>query len=230
MCGRFTRQYTWRQVHDFLDLHFPQFEEMAPSYNAAPTQIEPVCRLNKDGQRELTPMKWGLVPSWSKEPGSGFINARAETAATKPTFRSAFANRRCLVPVSGFYEWKKVGKGKQPFYIRLLNDPIMCFAGLWERHGKDDEAEDTFTIITTEPNELMVGIHNRMPVILRPDQFDAWLHPDAPSQPALAPFPAKEMEAFEVSTRVNSPKNNDPSLLKREGEDDEPTSLWGAAS
>src|SRR5690606_27298407 len=122
MCCRFTRTYSWREVHDFLNLTFPSLDEMAPSYNVAPTQMAPICRLTDEGKRELASLQWGLIPTWAKETTAGVINARAETAATKPMFRSAFARRRCLVPVSGFYEWKKLPKRKQPFYIRLIND------------------------------------------------------------------------------------------------------------
>ncbi len=222
MCGRYTREFTWKQVRDFLDVRFPDEMELRPSYNIAPTQPAPVCRLNKAGERELTLMGWGLKPGWkggaaSGSGESGPINARCETAATNPLFRSAYESRRCLVPASAFYEWRKVGKRKQPFYIRLLNDPIFCFAGLWERRrgAGGGGAEDTFTILTTQANELVAGIHDRMPVILRPEDHEAWLKGGKVPQSAFEPFPAEEMEVFPVSPRVNTPKNDDPSLIAR---------------
>ena len=136
MCGRYTRQYSWRDVCAFLDLHFPSVEELNRRYNVAPSQRSPVCRLGEDGERAMSVMRWGFTPSWSKDGKPGLINARSETAATNGMFRSAFRSRRCLVPASGFYEWQKRESGaKQPYLIRLLNAPIFCFAALWESWG-----------------------------------------------------------------------------------------------
>lgn len=232
MCGRFTRQYSWRDVHGFLDLQFPSVEELSTSFNVAPTQPSPVCRTAKDGGRELAIMRWGLTPSWSKDGKPGPINARAETAATNGMFRSAYKSRRCLVPVSGFYEWqKREGGAKQPFLIRLLNDPIFCFAGLWESWRGGGDAVQSFTVLTTEPNELMATIHDRMPVIVRPSEFGGWLGDGSPPAGVFDPFPAEEMQALPVSTRVNSPRNNDPSLaepVEPEDLDEGEPSLFGS--
>jgi putative SOS response-associated peptidase YedK len=147
------------------------------------------------------------------------INARAESVAEKPSFRSAFKKRRCLVPGDGFYEWKKTAKKKQPFYIRMKDGQPFAFAGLWERwHPPDGKEVETFTIITTEPNDLMRTIHDRMPVILHPKDFEAWLNPGIEDAQRLAhllrPFPAENMEARPVSARVNSPKNDGPQCLE----------------
>jgi len=200
---------------------FPNFPAR---YNLAPTQDGPVVRLNPETrQRQMDLLRWGLIPSWAKEAkiGNSLINARAETVATKPAFRNAFAKgRRCLVAADGFYEWKKDEDGtKQPWRITMKSGGPFAFAGLWE-NWKDPEGNwvRTFTIITTGPNELMERIHNRMPVILHPDNFGHWLgEKDAPADfllGLLEPYPAEEMTAYPVSTRVNSPKNEGPELIK----------------
>jgi putative SOS response-associated peptidase YedK len=215
MCGRFTRQYTWAQLHRLLDIRYPSAEEMGPSWNVAPTQRSPVCRVGNDGERELAIMRWGFTPQWSPDAKPGPINARCETVATNGMFRAAYRSRRCLVPISSFYEWRTTEAGKQPFSIRLLHDEVICLAGLWEGWAKDAEAIESFTVLTTTPNELMATIHNRMPVILRPQDYDAWLGAPEPPPELLCPFPAEEMEAVPVSTRVNSPRNNDAALCAR---------------
>ena len=252
MCGRFTREYTWRQLHELLSLtiefpeHWRDAAAFAPSYNVAPTQDSPVCRVARDDGggggresdvagppgREVVPMQWGLRPAWVDKPGLAPINARSETVATSPMFRQAFKKRRCLVPVSGFYEWKKDAGRKRPHYIRLRDEPVMCFAGLWEyrsegsngsangaKNGGEEEraALLTFTILTTRPNALMQDIHDRMPVIVDPARFEEWLVADAPEASIFEPFPPDRMEAYEVSTRVNSPKNNVPGLVEPVG-------------
>jgi putative SOS response-associated peptidase YedK len=221
MCGRFTHHYTWREVHDFLDLEIPPApggaedeQSLRPSYNVAPTYSVPVCRLTRDGQRELVPMTWGFNPGWSESVKPGPINARCETVATNPMFRDAYRSRRCLVPANGFYEWQTTGGPKQPYYIRLLNDPLFCFAGLWGSRYVDGRKERTFTILTTNANALVAKVHDRMPVILRPSDHAAWLAGEAPPS-VLAPFPADEMEAYPVATRVNTPRHDDRSLLDR---------------
>lgn len=221
MCGRFTREFSWRQVHDFLDITWPSIEEMGPAYKIAPTQHIPVCHLDNADHRRLSLMQWGFLPAWATADTRPLINARSETVATSAMFRGAFKSRRCLVPASGFYEWKKLPDdraAKVPMYIRLINDPILCFAGIWETsrpHGESNRAPVTSAaILTTRPNELMAGIHDRMPVIIPPDRFDAWLHPDTNPKSFFEPFPAELMEAFPVSTRVNSPRNDDASLVR----------------
>ncbi len=157
---------------------------------------------------------WGLVPRWADDPaiGNRLINARAETAATKPSFRDAFRRRRCLIPADGFYEWKRQGGGKQPYYIRLEDDRPFAFAGLWERWEKAGAVIESCTILTTDANELLMPLHNRMPAILDREQFDRWLDPTIEDakvlQPLLGPYPAERMIAYPVSTVVNSPRHD----------------------
>ncbi len=243
MCGRFTREFTWRQVHEFLDLRFPAAGDMITadpgvSYNVAPSQLSPVC-LWRDGGRELTSLRWGFQPAWAARAGETKgppppINARAETVAASPLFRSAFRLRRCVVPVSGFYEWKPTPGHKQPYYIHLLNDPIIALAGLWEEPARPGPgsgagaaavagtAPGTFATLTTRPNALMATVHDRMPVILRRESIAAWLAPGEVDPSLLEPFPPEEMQAYTVSSRVNKPSVNDPSLIARA----DPGGLW----
>lgn len=225
MCGRYTHLYTWKQLHRLMTLTTIPAGELAPRYNLAPTQKAPVVRQDPEGARSADLLRWGLVPFWADDPtiGSKMINARAETAADKPAFRAAFKSRRCIVPASGFYEWKALEgqKAKQPYYIRPAEDGgIFAIAGLWERWKTKDGADavETFTILTTEPNDLMKTLHDRMPVILDPADFDRWLDPknaDAASLNALMrPAHAETMMCHPVSTRVNTPKNDEPSLVE----------------
>ena len=169
-------------------------------------------------------MHWGLIPSWAKDPtiGNRMINARSETAATKPSFRSAVKYRRCLLPTDGFYEWKAIAgqKRKQPYYIRMADDRPFAFAGLWEHwEGLDGAAIDSCTILTTEPNEMMADIHNRMPVILDPKDFAQWLDPEVKTadvlHPPLRSYPAGGMTAYPVSTMVNRPSNDSAGCIAR---------------
>ena len=191
-----------------------------PRYNMAPTQDAPIVRVT-DQDRELTMLRWGLVPSWSDGPDSRYrmINARAETVATKPAFRSAFKLRRCLVPADGFYEWQKyewqkTDGGKQPYRIALQDGELFAFAGLWERWGVPrNEIVESFTIMVTEANEFMHPIHDRMPVILEAADYDQWLQGSDVEQ-LLKPFPSDAMTAYPVSTYVNSPKNDDPACIE----------------
>ncbi len=210
-------------MREFLDLRLPAPEEMlAPRYNVAPTQASPVCRVNESGERELVPMVWGFKPAWSDPKRPGPINARCETVATSPMFRAAFRARRCIVPASGFYEWKQTGRGKQPHYIRPADERgLFAFAALWEPLAEGDErgtgeaARGTFTILTTRPNALLTSIHDRMPVILRPENFQAWLSATEAPRDVFDPFPAEEMAAYPISTRVNSPRHDDAKLIER---------------
>jgi putative SOS response-associated peptidase YedK len=184
-------------------------------YNCAPTQNLAV--ITSDTTGELRYFRWGLIPSWAKEAsiGSKLINARGETITEKPSFRSAFRSRRCLVPATGFFEWKR-DTVKVPFNIRLKGGEPFAFAGLWERWTPaDGEEVFTFTIITTGPNELMAGIHDRMPVILHPEDEARWLAPgfDPSLTGLLVPYPAEQMEAYPVSDRVNSVYNDTPDIL-----------------
>jgi putative SOS response-associated peptidase YedK len=214
MCGRFSLRSPLQRVIDALGPLLPQFEDLPPRYNIAPTQDIPAVRLNKAGERVLTLVRWGLVPSWAKDLaiGNRMINARAETIAEKPAFRTAFQRRRCLIPVDGFYEWRKDGAKKQPMYIRFRDDRVFAFAGLWERWkaGPDEPAVDSCTILTTQPNPLMADIHDRMPVIVPQPSYGQWLSREVAGEAVsglLKPYDEGEMEAFPVSTRVNSPAN-----------------------
>lgn len=219
MCGRYTHLLTWKQLHRLLALTSVPFD-LTPRYNIAPTQLAPVARQDKDGRRSLDMLRWGLVPSWAGDLkiGNTMINARGETLATKPAFRAAFKRRRCIVPASGFYEWKKSegSKTKQPFYITASDDGPLMLAGLWESWTSPDGAMiDTYTIITTAPNEMMAEMHDRMPVILDETDFDAWLDPAREDASGLIrSYPSELMRARPVSTVVNSPKNEDPVCIQ----------------
>lgn len=190
------------------------------AFNAAPTQTLPVIRL-RNGERSLDPMRWGLIPSPAKDVkgGANLINARGETVAIRPVFRAAFMRRRCLVPMAGYYEWQKTPDGKVPHFIHLLNAEQFAAAGLYEywpgRDGKDPVL--SFTVITTEPNEMTAKIHDRMPVILPEEAHAEWLDPKNERtdglQGLLKPYPAEEMRAYPVSQRVNSAKNEGPELI-----------------
>lgn len=192
---------------------------LRPRFNIAPSEEIAVVRPAPDGSRRLEMMRWGLIPYWSREPATAArtINARSETADWKPAFRNAFRFRRCLIPADGFFEWKKQKGGSLPFYYRMRDESIFAFAGLWDlwRNGKGESIRSC-TILTTSPNELVAPVHNRMPVILAPDHYRAWLDPQ-PARPQLKglllPFPAAEMIAFPVGRRVNSPRNDDPACL-----------------
>lgn len=220
MCGRFSQaQIAALDREIFKLLSAPAFE---PRYNLAPTDDAAVVRASRSRGRELVPLRWGLIPSWAKDPaiGNRMINARAETLAEKPAFRDAYRMRRCLVPADGFYEWQKVPSGKQPYYVRVDGGRIFAFAGLWERwrdRATGDERE-TFTIITTEPNELLAPIHNRMPVIVGPDDYDRWLDPEnegaSDLADILAPFPPERMSAYPVSRYVSKPGNEGPECVE----------------
>jgi len=181
-----------------------------------------VVRLDQEGRREPVMMRWGLVPSWSKDDtgAARCINAKAETAAEKPSFRAAFKVRPCLVPVSGFYEWKPLGpKEKQPYYITLKDNAPFAFAGLWEwwrpkEAPKEEPALETFTIITCEPNELCAPIHNRMPVILAPEDWPRWLGTPDDRRALLKPVPSERMECWPVGKAVGNVRNEGPSLVQ----------------
>jgi putative SOS response-associated peptidase YedK len=213
MCGRYTlRTPAIDLVEVFQLLREPVLE---PRYNIAPTQTVAVVR-QIEKHRELSVMRWGLVPSGAKDPKAGppLINARADTVATKPAFRTAFKKRRCLIPADGFYEWKKGdGKTKQPYYIRMARDRVFAFAALWETwKGADAEPIDSCTIITTDANDVLCSIHDRMPVILPEEDYDHWLNPkidDADRlQLLLKPYAPEGMTAYPIGTLVNSPRND----------------------
>ena len=227
MCGRYYRRSDKQKIAQAFHATQVDSSPLPPwDYNVAPTSIQPIIRSNRDrGERELVSLRWGLVPFFAKDPASfkGFstINARAETVATTATYREPFKKRRCLVPASGFYEWKRLdAKNKQPYAFDLVNGAMMAFAGLWDawKDPANGQWLQTFTIITTDANELMAPVHNRMPVILHPGDFDRWLSREETHQPPidlLRPFPADEMEVIEVSKDVGYVKNNSPELLNR---------------
>ncbi len=195
---------------------------IAPSWNVAPTDLLPVVRYDQNAhERRLDVMRWGLVPFWAKDIKVGFanINAKAEGIETKPAFREAFRQRRCLVPVDNFYEWKKTATGKQPYAIALADRKLMALAGLWENwRSPAGERVRSFAVITTTPNELCAELHNRMPVVLAPTAWPIWLgeEPAGPPQlgALLAPYPDGGMICWPVSRRVGNVKNNDPSLIE----------------
>jgi putative SOS response-associated peptidase YedK len=191
------------------------------SYNIAPTQDVLAVRATTEGKREMACLRWGLIPSWAKDTSisSYTSNARAETLLEKPSFKNSFRSRRCLIPADGFYEWGKVGREKFPYYFRMKEDGPFAFAGLWDR-WRDPEGTliESCTIVTTTPNELLEPLHNRMAVILRPDQFSLWLDPTMTRaeelMDTLVPYPADEMESFRVSKFVNNTRNNTPACIQ----------------
>jgi putative SOS response-associated peptidase YedK len=195
----------------------------APSFNVAPQSMQPVVRLDTEtGERQLTIMRWGLIPFWSKDAKIAYsaINAKAETVSTSPAFREAFKRRRCLVPADWFYEWQKIdAKTKQPYAISLQDGSPFAFAGLWEswKDKVTGEVLETYTVITTDPNELMESLHNRMPVILRRHDYARWLQSSEPSHlpvDLLRPYPADDMKAWKVSSEVGNVRNNRPELVE----------------
>jgi putative SOS response-associated peptidase YedK len=221
MCGRYRRTTREEELARIYHIPIPAQPDLPISYNIAPSQEVLAIRYNPETkQRSLDHLRWGLVPYWANDEKIAFktINARAETIDTAHSFRSAFKKRRCLIPADGFYEWKRVTGGKIPYSIGMKDDSPFVFAGLWEG-WKNPETEEwlrTCTIITGEPNESVAEIHTRMPVILPPETHDRWLSGEAGKE-VLLPFPAQEMKAWRISTRVNKPENNDPGLLA-EGE------------
>lgn len=218
MCGRFSSADNGEMlVRLFL---FPRLPEgYAPRYNIAPSQTALVVTEAPDNTRQAQMLRWGLIPFWAKEPSMGnrMVNARAETLANKPTFRYAFRLRRCVVPATGFYEWQKQGNRRVPFYFRLRSGHPFGMAGLWEEWSSPHGPLCTFTVITTEPNETVAPIHNRMPVILTPEGVETWLDHSAfqPNrlQGLLQPYASEDMQGYRVSTLVNSPSNDLPECV-----------------
>jgi putative SOS response-associated peptidase YedK len=218
MCGRYTLRTPVEKLAEEFGFDNSSIE-LPPNYNVAPTQGVAAV-LEEDGQRHLEVLRWGLIPPWADDPqvGSRMINARAETAPEKPSFRRAFRERRCLIPADGFYEWKRMNGGKQPYYIHMKEGRPFAFAGLWES-WKDDGGPEirSCTILTTKPNALAGEIHDRMPVILPTGSYDVWLDHVSERDELyglLAPFPEDGMEAYPVSRFVNSPSNNDPRCIE----------------
>ncbi len=225
MCGRYTIVLTPEELHAiFLYLERPNFPAR---YNVAPTQPIPVVRL-MNGERHFALVRWGLLPSWVKDPKAFplLINARGETVTEKPAFKAAMKRRRCLIPADGFYEWKAGGPRKQPYYIRAKSGKPLAFAGLWETWiGPNGEELETAAIVTTTANETLAPIHDRMPVIVPPDQFDLWLgngdEDTTAAEALIKPAPNELLEAYPVSTNVNRVANDDPALRERAAEVDQ---------
>jgi putative SOS response-associated peptidase YedK len=216
MCGRYTLLSDIKKIAESFGVE-PTLNT-APRYNIAPTQD--IVAIVKNGQAHLTTLRWGLIPSWAKDEsiGSRMINARAETLTEKPSFKNLLRRRRCLIVADGFYEWKTEGAGKTPMYITLADEQPFAFAGLWDLWKSPEGAEiQSCTIITTEPNELMAAIHNRMPAILRPGAYEDWLNPHLRDEQVLthwlSPYPAELMKARPVSKLVNNPKNDTAAIL-----------------
>jgi putative SOS response-associated peptidase YedK len=230
MCGRFARRSTQEVLADWFGVELEDMPWFAPTCNAAPQSTQPVVRLSADtGKREFVLMRWGLVPYWANDAKFGFstINARAEEAASKPAFREALKRRRCLVPADAFYEWQRIDpKKKQPFAFALRTGEPYAFAGLWERwKPKEGPALETFTILTTDPNELTEPIHNRMPVIVEPRDYTRWMEPGdlvRPPVDLLRPYASEKMRAWPVSNRVGNVRNDDAQLLEQFLPSDQP--------
>ena len=244
MCGRYMIVSNTEALRRLF--RFPELPNLEPRYNVAPSQDVPVIRLGGDGRAHFAMLRWGLVPSWAKDLkiGTKMINARAETVAEKPAFRAAFKRRRCLIPADGFYEWRaeegglparsrssaSAKAGKQPYLIRMADHAPFAFAGLWEswKNPESGETVESCTIIVTDANELVAEIHDRMPVILMPNDHDPWLFGDperADLTALLGPYPAKLMTASPVSKAVGNVKNDDPSLIEPPGGGAEPLLL-----
>lgn len=219
MCGRFAqRSDPKRLAREFKIAEVP---DVAARYNIAPTQdILSIRRADDD--REAVFLKWGLVPSWAKDAliGAKLINARSETVTEKPSFREAFKKRRCIIPADGFYEWQRTNSKKQPYFFRMQDEHPFGFAGLWEKwKAIDGQVLETCTILTTEANEVLQPVHDRMPVILHPEDYELWLDVDMRkldlTKELLRPYPAEEMISYPVSTAINSPHNQGASLIER---------------
>jgi putative SOS response-associated peptidase YedK len=219
MCGRFTLTVNPAELQDtFTDYGFPN--RFAPRFNIAPSQ--PVLAIPNDGLNKADFFIWGLIPMWAKDPsiGNRLINARGETIAEKPSFRGSFKHKRCLILADGFYEWKTAAgkKTKTPYFIHMKDRKPFAIAGLWDSwESPNGSSVKTCTIITTEPNELMLSLHNRMPVILHPRDYGKWLEPSPQTPesllPLIKPYPADIMSAYAVSILVNKPENDTPQLV-----------------
>jgi putative SOS response-associated peptidase YedK len=221
MCGRYRLSRRKQLVEEYFGTVSGE-DDWNPRYNVAPSQA--VLTIRQDARepvRKLSTMRWGLIPSWAKDPSIGYktINARAETVATTLSFREPFRSQRCLIPADGFYEWQKNGKTKQPFCFEVHDGELFAFAGLWDRwKSQQGEVVESCTILTTTPNSLLSDIHDRMPVILRPDNYELWLDPafrnTSSVSEMLKPYDTVLMRRFPVSTKVNQVLNDDAECAK----------------
>ena len=230
MCGRYTLTTPGELIAEIFDL--PEAPEIDPRYNIPPSTEVATVGEDEEGERGFARLRWGLVPHWADDPsiGNRMINARSETVAEKPAFRAAFKRRRCLILADGFYEWQKVDDGgKQPWYYRLESGDPFAFAGLWAHWEPNEEAAeggegpiDSCTILTTSANELVERVHHRMPVILRPEDYDLWLDREVSDrdhlEAVLGPYDPSGMIAYPVSKRVNTPSNDDPEVIEPVGD------------
>lgn len=219
MCGRYALTTSTPQLARRLGIEVKTDNDPdghVPSYNIAPTQNILTCRANRNAEREMSVMRWGLIPSWSKGDSTKFtmINARAESITERPAYRTAFRFRRCLIPADGFYEWQRIDGRKQPYFIAMTSRQPLMFAGVWERwRSAQGESVTSCAIITTDANDTLRPIHHRMPVLLDDDQFENWLDPTLTEAAQLAkmlrPYSGQPMQAYPVSTFVNKALNND---------------------
>lgn len=224
MCGRYALYGNKkRKPAEALQFHGEDID-FPPRYNLSPMQPLPVCVVDDSGRLRLSLMTWGLVPAWSRNPaiGARLNNARAETVAEKPAFRESWRRRRCLVPMNGFYEWQREGGHRQPYYFSLRGQEVFALAGIHDRwRGPDGETRNTFAVLTTAPNTLMAPVHDRMPVIVPASAYETWLDPRNTTarglEVLLAPYPADEMQAWPVTARVNSVRNDDAALVEAAG-------------
>ncbi len=216
MCGRYTLAAGADELVEAFDVPAPTFE-LTPRYNIAPSQAVPVVAEDRHGRR-MGLLTWGLVPGWIEEPGAGMINARSESVATKPSFREAFARRRCLVPADGFYEWRREGAKKTPYWIHAADRGLLAFAGIWETWSRPGaEPRHTFAILTTDASADVAPIHDRMPVLVAAADRDRWLDRNAPAvglSDLLHPAPAGTLVSHTVSPRVNKPVEDDAGLIE----------------
>jgi putative SOS response-associated peptidase YedK len=214
MCGRLSLFVPDSVLEERFDATLG--EPLVPRYNVAPTDDVAVVRTETPGSIDLR--RWGLIPSWADDPSTNFINARAETVAEKPAFREAYASRRCLVLADGFYEWQERDRGpKQPYRVTRTDDRPFAMAGLYERWSGGDDPLETVTVITCEPNDLMADLHDRMPVVLRPDEEATWLRGDSEERAALCrSYPGDDLEAYRIGTAVNDPTNDHPGIVERD--------------
>jgi putative SOS response-associated peptidase YedK len=216
MCGRYRLSRRKQIIEEYFD-SAPWGEDWSPRFNIAPTQPIPVIRQNaKEPVREISLMRWGLIPSWARDSSAAarMINARSETASEKPTFRDAMKSRRCLIPADGFYEWMRTEKAKQPYCFEVNNGELFAFAGIWDRwRNPSGNWVETCSILTTTPNAVTSAVHDRMPVILDPDSYDLWLDPGmrdvSAASDLLKPYDAWLMRCYPVSSRVNRVENDD---------------------